>query len=347
MGEGPNPSGIPAGMSVVICCYNSAARLPDTLRYLAQARSTSLPWEVIVVDNASTDDTAEVARANWPANAPAPLRVVTEPQAGLSHARRRGVAEVRYAIISFIDDDNWVPADWFERVLAIFAAHPEVGACGGRGEAVGEIELPAWFTGIQKYYATGPQHIRQGDITDARGTLLWGAGLNVRTAAIRALFAGGFDFRMSGRSGSNMGAGEDTELCCALREAGWHFWYDDQVVLRHFIPNGRLTWNYALRLLEGIGGSTAYFDLYLMAMSRAPFDLYPKWKKAWWVQWLKSARQLLSLFLRHPIACLKKPEGSMPALQFQSLKGRLALFGSLAGRDLIFDRPAVARPLPQ
>jgi glycosyltransferase involved in cell wall biosynthesis len=332
-------------MSVVICCYNSAARLPDTLRNLAQVRSASLPWEVIVVDNASTDGTAEIARKNWPADAPAPLRVVAEPQPGLSHARRRGVAEVRYEIISFIDDDNWISPDWIERVFAIFSAHPEVAACGGRSDAVPEIEPPAWFKGIEYCYATGPQHIRQGDITDARGTLLWGAGLNVRTSAIRALFAGGFDFQMSGRSGGNMGAGEDTEMCCALREAGWHFWYDDNLVLRHFIPKGRLTWSYALRLLEGIGHSTAYFDLYLMAMGRAPYEDYPKWKRTWWVQWLKSVRYSLALF-RHPIALLKKPEGSMPALKFQSLKGRVALFRSLAGRDLKFERPARSGPVP-
>src|SRR6185437_5482655 len=67
----------PLGVSVVICTYNGAARLPRTLAHLAAQENTgAIAWEVLVVDNASTDDTAEVARRCWPAHAPAPLRIV-------------------------------------------------------------------------------------------------------------------------------------------------------------------------------------------------------------------------------------------------------------------------------
>jgi glycosyltransferase involved in cell wall biosynthesis len=327
-----NPPGAAVGISVIICCYNSSARLPDTLRYLTRLQIGSAPWEVIVVDNASTDDTAQVARDNWSVDAAAPLRVVSEPQPGLIHARRRGVAEARHEIISFIDDDNWVGTDWIERVRAIFAAHPEVGACGGRSEAVPEIEPPPWFEGIQKFYATGSQHARIGDVTDSRGALLWGAGLNMRTHAIRDLFDGGFTFLLSGRAGNATGAGEDTEMCYALREAGWHFWYDDDLVLRHFIPKERLTWNYALRLVEGLGKSAAIFDLYLMTLRRPPFHHYSALKSTWFYRWLKTGRQCLALLLMHPIACLVKPEGSRTALTFQALAARWALLQSIAGR---------------
>src|SRR5690348_8092021 len=73
------------GISVVICTYNGAERLPQTLAHLAAQEDTgTIAWEVLVVDNASTDDTAEVARRCWPADAPAPLRVVGEPRMGLS-----------------------------------------------------------------------------------------------------------------------------------------------------------------------------------------------------------------------------------------------------------------------
>ena len=83
------------GVSIVVCCYNSAARLPQTLRYLSrQIFQREFPWEVIVVDNASTDGTASVAKLEWARyNTNGSLKVVTENIKGLSAARERGVRE--------------------------------------------------------------------------------------------------------------------------------------------------------------------------------------------------------------------------------------------------------------
>ena len=96
------------GVWVVLCCHNSAGRLPLTLAHLAaQQISPKLAWEVIVVDNASNDGTAEVAMKAWPEDAPVKLHVVHESQLGLSNARWRGFSQARYEVVSFIDDDNW------------------------------------------------------------------------------------------------------------------------------------------------------------------------------------------------------------------------------------------------
>src|SRR5215468_3703384 len=97
------------GVSVIICCYNSSTRLPDTLSHLGRQNvRPSIPWEVVIVNNASTDNTTVVAHQCWPSDAPTVLRVVYEPRLGLSHARSRGLSEARYEIVSFVDDDNWV-----------------------------------------------------------------------------------------------------------------------------------------------------------------------------------------------------------------------------------------------
>jgi glycosyltransferase involved in cell wall biosynthesis len=117
------------GVSAVICCHNSARRLPQTLRHLAaQLVPEKIDWEVIVVDNASTDRTADVARANWPRDARTPIRVVLEPGIGLSNARKRGFLEARHNIVSFIDDDNWVCPEWIELVSNIMTNHPDIAA---------------------------------------------------------------------------------------------------------------------------------------------------------------------------------------------------------------------------
>lgn len=78
------------GISIVICCYNSAQRLPLTLVHLAaQKVADNFPWEVIVVNNASTDNTEEAAFSSWDRES-IEMRVVYEPQPGLSYARHRG-----------------------------------------------------------------------------------------------------------------------------------------------------------------------------------------------------------------------------------------------------------------
>ncbi len=83
---------ITKGVSIIICCYNSAHRLPKTLAHLkTQVVSQIIPWEVIVVDNASTDGTDQVAKTQWGELPGVPFRVVNEPRPGLSNARNLGV----------------------------------------------------------------------------------------------------------------------------------------------------------------------------------------------------------------------------------------------------------------
>src|SRR5947207_1388488 len=91
------------GVSVAICSHNGEKRLAPVLAHLKVQRAAQIPWEVIVIDNASSDRTAEVARACWADNARVALRLVREPQLGLSHARLRAIIEARYELVSFID----------------------------------------------------------------------------------------------------------------------------------------------------------------------------------------------------------------------------------------------------
>ena len=77
------PLGALPSISVVICTFNGAKRLVPTLEHLRQQKGAEqIEWEVVVVDNASTDGTAAVARTLWPINNPVPLRIVREPEQG-------------------------------------------------------------------------------------------------------------------------------------------------------------------------------------------------------------------------------------------------------------------------
>src|SRR5438874_1022703 len=98
------------GISVIICCYNSSARLPKTLEYLAsQEVPLNIYWEVIIVNNNSSDDTVIVAQKEWAKyKLRVPFKVVDENVAGTIHARKRGIAEASYELLLFCDDDNWL-----------------------------------------------------------------------------------------------------------------------------------------------------------------------------------------------------------------------------------------------
>ena len=78
------------GVSIAICTFNGEERLPATISHLKrQSTDKRLDWEVIVIDNASTDSTARVARECWGDDGPAPMRIIHEPRLGLVHARER------------------------------------------------------------------------------------------------------------------------------------------------------------------------------------------------------------------------------------------------------------------
>ncbi len=246
-------------ISVVICCYNSASRLTETLQHLqAQQVPAGLDWELIVVDNASTDDTAAVAQEVWGSNPVAPMRVVPEPTPGLSHARARGAAEARHDIIALVDDDNWTPPHWLARVAAIFRDTPMVGVVGGPTTEVCEVEPPAWFDALKGNYAVYALDSPGGVVEQA----VCGAGLCFRREAWEQLLAEGYTGILTDRKGKELSSGGDFETCAALRLAGWKIWYDPDLLIEHFIPAERLNWDYLCRLNSGFGKQSVYLDAY-------------------------------------------------------------------------------------
>ena len=110
--------------SIIICSHNRAADLADNLPKVQALDYPLDRYEIIVIDNASSDGTAAVAAA-------AGVRCVREERLGLSHARNRGIAESRGELIGFIDDDAWPEPEWLQRLDDLFA-DPAVGCAGGQ-----------------------------------------------------------------------------------------------------------------------------------------------------------------------------------------------------------------------
>lgn len=313
------------GVSVVICCHNSEWRLPKTLAHLvAQRAHPDIKWEVIVIDNASTDDTSPTAESSWPRNAPALLRIIREPRLGLSYARYKGIEEAKYEIVSFVDDDNWLCPEWVQTVSEIMRDNADVGACGGRSEAACEEEAPWWFGDYAKDYAVGVQAEITGDVTFTRG-YLWGAGLSVRKSAWSHLQSIGFTSLLTDRQGRALNSGGDSEICFALRLAGWRLWYDERLNLRHCIPSNRLKWRYLRRLYRGFGAATVGLELYsenmpgLASAPRKRFGQTWQWKAAGTLKVL--LEQLREVRLADGLG-----EGSPQILKLEWTWGRLVEF---------------------
>lgn len=113
----------PPRFSVVIPAYNEGRHLAATLAAL-DAQEFSGAYEVVVVDNASTDDTAQVARDHG-------VRVLHEPQPGVCRARQRGTDAARGEIVVSTDADTVPPPDWLQKLDSRFRAHPRAVAVAG------------------------------------------------------------------------------------------------------------------------------------------------------------------------------------------------------------------------
>jgi glycosyltransferase involved in cell wall biosynthesis len=257
------------GVSVIICTFNGAQKLVRTIEHLnLQKVDGRIPWEVILVDNASTDGSGDAARRLWRRN-DAVLRVVKEPLQGLIYARHRGAGEAQFEYLSFIDDDNWVDERWVHTVYDIFHHRPEVGIAGGQIEPACENPPPPWFIRFQDSYAAGKQADETGFIPDERG-YLWGAGLNMRKSLLTFAVDLGFQSFLTGRKGRSILAGEDTEICYVFRLAGFKLWYDEGLKMKHFIPVNRLKWEHLCKMFRGFGAAHSVLALYRDALSNKP-----------------------------------------------------------------------------
>ena len=227
--------------TVAVCAYNAVPRIGRALEALAAMRFTG-PWEVLVVDNASTDGTGALAQT-WERRLPA-LRVVHEATPGLAFARRRAMEESRADYVCFVDDDNLVAADYLEAASEVLRAHANIGVLVARSDLFQLAPAPAWFDEVSHSYAVGELAGRDGFLSP--NTVIWGAGFFVSRAAWSIAVRKGFAPLLHGRKGVIQLAGEDSEISLALNVLGWRTYYASTLKLKHAIEPARLN----LRVLE-------------------------------------------------------------------------------------------------
>lgn len=232
--------------SIIVCCYNSAARLPETLKFLALQELKGIQCELIIVDNNSSDNTSKVASECWKEfGAPFLLNIVEEKNPGLSNARKKGIESALGDIIIFCDDDNHLSSNYVEGCYKVLNTKPEIGAMCGASIGKSDIDFPIWFYTYQKAYAVGVFGLNSQDVT-SHGWI-WGAGMAFRKSLFLNLVNSGFQHLLLDRKGNELSSGGDVEMCKWFILAGYKLWYEDSIYFYHQIPKERLNIEYIKR----------------------------------------------------------------------------------------------------
>jgi glycosyltransferase involved in cell wall biosynthesis len=244
-------------ISVVLATYNRAPLLRGALGALAaQEVSASLRWEIVVVDNNSSDATAQEV-TTFARTVSVPIRYAFEPRQGLSHARNRGVEDSQGEIVAFVDDDVLPQSDWVAGVAAAFDRW--------KAHGVGGRILPRWESPPPSWLTQDPRLLRLLAIMDFEGSGLlslplprepqiWGANMAFRREVFERV--GRFDPRQ-GRTGNRLFKGEESDLIRRALEVGLRVAYDATVTVFHRIGPDRMRRAYFRRLTFDRGQSQA------------------------------------------------------------------------------------------
>jgi len=219
-------------ITVIVCTYNRSEILRECLGFLAEQTYLEDRYEVIVVDNNSTDSSREIAREfsrRYPN-----FRVVSEPKQGLSHARNRGWHEAKSEWVAYVDDDCRVPGQWLESMQNIIAEYSPA-IFGGPYYPFFVTPRPRWY---KDAYGS---HVED---TVARplkpGEYLSGGNIIFSRNALEDL--GGFDPNL-GMSGDSIAYGEETALQIKTREVMPQalIYYDPALFVYHMVPAHKMT----------------------------------------------------------------------------------------------------------
>lgn len=230
-------------VSVILCTYNRSKSLASALASVAASvMPDEVGWEVLVVDNNSSDKTRDVIH-QFAQRYPHIFRYVFEPHPGKSNALNRGLRETDADVLVFMDDDVQVEPTWLDRITRIFV-DPSYAGSGGRIVPEQSFKPPAWLE-ISDRYALAP--LAMFDLGPVAGELKeppFGTNMAFR----REMFSryGNFRCDLGPQPGSEIRS-EDTEFGMRLINGGERLWYEPAAVVRHATALNRLTQTYFLR----------------------------------------------------------------------------------------------------
>ncbi len=222
-------------MSIVLCTYNRCDLMAAALKSLCEQTLSPPPYEIIVIDNNSTDGTSQhIAdiRHRYPY-----VRYGVETRQGLSHGRNAGFQMARGLYVAYIDDDCTVPHEWLEIAQSVIERVAPA-LFGGPYRPFYHSLKPKWYFDKYGTYDGGPVARVLG-----QGEYLSGTNLFIRRSLLEQL--GGFNTEI-GMTGTRLGYGEETVFQRRVRHDYPHemIYYEPQLTVFHLVRSEkmRLTW---------------------------------------------------------------------------------------------------------
>ncbi len=237
-------------ISVVICTYNREKFLKPALDSYKNQTLQPEEFEIVVVDNNSTDNTKVIVQKFIEENPLLDVRYVFEERQGLSYARNRGIQEAKYEVITFVDDDAEVEKDFLKNLKTYFESDEKVMAVGGKVEPVfASGKEPAW---LSPYLWGLVTKIDYGNKVKPFPANKYPVGCNMSFR--REVFQkfGKFDTEL-GRIGRVGLASEEKDLFRRLKSGGAKIMYLPDITVHHHIDDYRLEKSYIIKLCYGIG----------------------------------------------------------------------------------------------
>lgn len=238
-------------VSAVICTHNRASYLRKSIASLATQSVDPSEYEIVVVDNASTDSTREVVEqfSDLPN-----LRYLYEPVPGLSQARNTGWKNARGEYVAYLDDDAVASPDWVAGYLRSFQTfEPVPGSVGGKCEPIWEAPKPDWLSDRM----LGPLSVfHWSDMPAVLSKDQWLSGCNIAYPKRALETLGGFGADL-GRTGTRLLGNEENYVRRKLDARGLPSVYDPGIVVGHHVSPQRLSKDWFRRVSYGQGASDA------------------------------------------------------------------------------------------
>jgi glycosyltransferase involved in cell wall biosynthesis len=235
----------------VICTHNRARRLGETLRSLTRASSPlHHELEILVVANACTDDTHRVVEEFA---SRLPVRLIVEPEPGLSYARNAGLRAARGDYILWTDDDVRVHVDWLTAYERAILKWPGTTVFGGTITPIFENGPPSWLARTVHLCESAFASRRvpaDAPVDPERDGLPYGANFAIALSAQRART---YDARLGRQPSRWLTGGEELDVIEALLDAGGTARWVPDAIVEHMIGAERQTTAYLRRYFEGHG----------------------------------------------------------------------------------------------
>ncbi len=283
------------GVSIIICTFNGEKCLPETLDSIFQL-NPGVERELILVDNASNDYTAEFAAnylktncldLNW--------KIIPESVPGLSHARIAGLSAASFEYVLFCDDDNVLFPDYLEMGFHVLEQNPKIGVLGGFGIPVFEQAKPVWFDRYSHSYAVGAQSDQSG-IMKSPFAYVYGAGSFFRKEPMLEILQAGFQLGLTGRTKKKLISGDDLEWCWLMRLKGYEIAYERSLHFQHVLPKERLNEEYYIKLKQGTASGSGVLFAYNSFLENPDLSVFQ-----FGLKYIRESGKSFLVYLKHSI----------------------------------------------